>query len=201
MNWCCEYFFFYRSLSSSGKPDIPCSLYMKELQGFIARVMNDYFKHFECLDFVFDNTEAIAQRAIELFIRNASLVRPLGEGGKMRLATDFAQVNWCIAPREDHCHLLCNEYLKCQYLTCLCSIKRKENPLETNLLHRRVLKYFTRFYFCPFFLTKLSSLIFDPSRIRQSILCHSKATIHILAILSSNTAIIIIIDWLYSKML
>lgn len=91
------FFFFYRSLSSSGKPDVPCSLYMRELQGFIARVMNDYFKHFECLDFVFDNTEVIARRAIELFIRNASLVRPLGEGGKMRLATDFAQVNCCIA--------------------------------------------------------------------------------------------------------
>lgn len=61
--------------------------------------MSDYFKHFECLDFVFDNTEAIAQRAIELFIRNASLIRPLGEGGKMRLAADFAQVNWCIATK------------------------------------------------------------------------------------------------------
>lgn len=54
--------------------------------------MNDYFRHFECFDFVFDNTEAMAQRAIELFIRNASLIRPLGEGGKMRLAADFAQV-------------------------------------------------------------------------------------------------------------
>ena len=86
-------FFFCRSLPSSGKPDVPCSLYMKELQGFIARVMSDYFRHFECLDFVFDNTEAIAQRAIELFIRNASLIRPLGEGGKMHLAADFAQVN------------------------------------------------------------------------------------------------------------
>lgn len=68
---------------------------MKELQGFIARVMSDYFRHFECSDFVYDNTEAIAQRAIELFIRNASLLRPLGEGGKMRLAADFAQVRVC----------------------------------------------------------------------------------------------------------
>nr|XP_045243418.1 conserved oligomeric Golgi complex subunit 5 isoform X5 [Macaca fascicularis] len=88
----------YRSLSSSGKPDVPCSLYMKELQGFIARVMSDYFKHFECLDFVFDNTEAIAQRAIELFIRHASLIRPLGEGGKMRLAADFAQMELAVGP-------------------------------------------------------------------------------------------------------
>lgn len=85
--------FLCRSVSGLGKPDIPCSLYMKELQGFIARVMSDYFKHFECSDFVFDNTETIAQRAIELFIRHASFIRPLGENGKMRLAADFAQVN------------------------------------------------------------------------------------------------------------
>ncbi|XP_023494656.2 conserved oligomeric Golgi complex subunit 5 isoform X3 [Equus caballus] len=89
---------FSGSLTTSGKPDVPCSLYMKELQGFIARVMSDYFKHFECLDFVFDNTEAIAQRAIELFIRNASLIRPLGESGKMRLAADFAQMELAVGP-------------------------------------------------------------------------------------------------------
>ncbi|KAL2777523.1 conserved oligomeric Golgi complex subunit 5 isoform 4 [Daubentonia madagascariensis] len=89
---------FSGSSSSSGKLDVPCSLYMKELQGFIARVMSDYFKHFECLDFVFDNTEAIAQRAIELFVRHASLIRPLGEGGKMRLAADFAQMELAVGP-------------------------------------------------------------------------------------------------------
>ncbi|XP_028668771.1 conserved oligomeric Golgi complex subunit 5 [Erpetoichthys calabaricus] len=89
---------FSGSLSSSSSPDVPCSLYMKELQGFIARVMTDYFRHFECADFIYDNTEAIAQRAIELFIRNACLLRPLGEGGKMRLAADFAQMELAVAP-------------------------------------------------------------------------------------------------------
>ncbi|XP_078536437.1 conserved oligomeric Golgi complex subunit 5 [Lissotriton helveticus] len=89
---------FSGQLSNSGRPDVPCSLYMKELQGFIARVMSDYFRHFECFDFVYDNTEAIAQRAIEVFIRNASLLRPLGEGGKMRLAADFAQMELAVAP-------------------------------------------------------------------------------------------------------
>ncbi|KAL4593334.1 conserved oligomeric Golgi complex subunit 5-like [Arapaima gigas] len=64
---------------------------MKELQGFISRIMSDYFHHFQCVDFIYDSTEAIAQRAIELFVRHASLLRPLGEGGKMRLAADFAQ--------------------------------------------------------------------------------------------------------------
>ncbi|XP_026557118.1 conserved oligomeric Golgi complex subunit 5 [Pseudonaja textilis] len=89
---------FSGSLPPSGKPDVPCSLYMRELQGFISRVMNDYFRHFECYDFVYDRTEGLAQRAIEVFIRNASLLRPLGEGGKMRLAADFAQMELAVAP-------------------------------------------------------------------------------------------------------
>ncbi|XP_060548669.1 conserved oligomeric Golgi complex subunit 5 [Pantherophis guttatus] len=89
---------FSGSLPPSGKPDVPCSLYMKELQGFISRIMNDYFRHFECYDFVYERTEGIAQRAIEVFIRNASLLRPLGEGGKMRLAADFAQMELAVAP-------------------------------------------------------------------------------------------------------
>lgn len=89
---------FSGPLSSPDKPDVPCSLYMKELQGFISRVMADYFRPFQCVDFIFESTESIAQRAIELFIRHASLLRPLGEGGKMRLAADFAQMEMAVAP-------------------------------------------------------------------------------------------------------
>ncbi|XP_060885394.1 conserved oligomeric Golgi complex subunit 5 isoform X2 [Labrus mixtus] len=89
---------FSGPLSTPDKPDVPCSLYMKELQGFISRVMADYFRHFQCLDFIYESTEAIAQRAIELFIRHTSLLRPLGEGGKMRLAADFAQMEMAVAP-------------------------------------------------------------------------------------------------------
>uniref|UniRef100_A0A7N6AXG1 Conserved oligomeric Golgi complex subunit 5 n=1 Tax=Anabas testudineus TaxID=64144 RepID=A0A7N6AXG1_ANATE len=84
--------------SGPDKPDVPCSLYMKELQGFISRVMADYFRHFQCADFIYESTESIAQRAIKLFIRHASLLRPLGEGGKMRLAADFAQMEMAVAP-------------------------------------------------------------------------------------------------------
>ncbi|XP_047245427.1 conserved oligomeric Golgi complex subunit 5 [Girardinichthys multiradiatus] len=89
---------FSGPLSSLDKPDVPCSLYMKELQGFISRVMSDYFRQFQCVDFIYDSTESIAQRAIELFLRHASLLRPLGEGGKMRLAADFAQMEMAVAP-------------------------------------------------------------------------------------------------------
>uniref|UniRef100_A0A8B9GNK2 Conserved oligomeric Golgi complex subunit 5 n=1 Tax=Astyanax mexicanus TaxID=7994 RepID=A0A8B9GNK2_ASTMX len=83
---------------SGQQPDMPCSLYMRELQGFVTRVMNDYFRPLQCLDFLYDRTEGVAQRAITLFIRHACLLRPLGEGGKMRLAADFAQMELAIAP-------------------------------------------------------------------------------------------------------
>ncbi|XP_063073972.1 conserved oligomeric Golgi complex subunit 5 [Engraulis encrasicolus] len=89
---------FSGPLSTPGRPDVPCSLYMKELQGFVSRCMGDYLRSFQCLDFVYDNTENIARRAIHLFVRNASLLRPLGEGGKMRLAADFAQMELAVAP-------------------------------------------------------------------------------------------------------
>uniref|UniRef100_A0A671T5M7 Conserved oligomeric Golgi complex subunit 5 n=1 Tax=Sinocyclocheilus anshuiensis TaxID=1608454 RepID=A0A671T5M7_9TELE len=89
---------FSGPLPAGGRLDVPCSLYMRELQGFIARVMNDYFRPLQCLDFLYDSTKIIAQRAITLFIRHTSLLRPLGEGGKMRLAADFAQMELAMAP-------------------------------------------------------------------------------------------------------
>ncbi|CAL9683319.1 unnamed protein product [Knipowitschia caucasica] len=89
---------FSGGLSSAERPDVPCSLYMKELQSFISRVMSEYFQSYQCHDFIYHRTETIAQRTIELFIRHASLLRPLGEGGKMRLAADFAQMEMAVAP-------------------------------------------------------------------------------------------------------
>ncbi|XP_077450408.1 conserved oligomeric Golgi complex subunit 5 [Stigmatopora argus] len=89
---------FSGKLPESAQPDVMCSLYMKELQGFISRVTADYFRHFQCADFIYESSESIARRAIELFVRHASLLRPLGEGGKMRLAADFAQMEMAVAP-------------------------------------------------------------------------------------------------------
>ncbi|KAG7277633.1 hypothetical protein CRUP_025318 [Coryphaenoides rupestris] len=89
---------FSGPLSSGSCPDVPCSLYMRELQGFVSRAVADYFQHFQCVDFLYGRSEAMAQRALGLFLRHASLLRPLGEGGKMRLAADFAQMELTVAP-------------------------------------------------------------------------------------------------------
>ena len=40
-------------------------------------------------------------RCLDLFVRHASLLRPLGEGGKMKLAADFAQMELAIASFYD----------------------------------------------------------------------------------------------------
>ena len=46
----------------------------------------------------FSSIHPVACQSVELFVRLASLLRPLGEGGKMRLAADFAQMELAVAP-------------------------------------------------------------------------------------------------------
>jgi len=41
---------------------------------------------------IFFSLLPLGHRAIDLFVRHACLIRPIGEGGKMKLAADFAQV-------------------------------------------------------------------------------------------------------------
>ncbi|MED6259542.1 Conserved oligomeric Golgi complex subunit [Ataeniobius toweri] len=124
-------------LSSLDKPDVPCSLYMKELQGFISRVMSDYFRQFQCVDFIYDSTESIAQRAIELFLRHASLLRPLGEGGKMRLAADFAQMEMAVAPLCRRVSDLGKPYRMLRSFRSVCS--------DCNLLHTKYYHNFPKY--------------------------------------------------------
>ena len=40
--------------------------------------------------------EVIVCRIVELFVRHTSLLRPIGEGGKLKLAADMAQVRCCV---------------------------------------------------------------------------------------------------------
>lgn len=84
--------------SSSRVVDAPCSLYMKELQHFINRVQNEYFSLYPDNEIILKSIQNVASRAVEFFVRHASLVRPVGDGGKMRLAADFAQMEMAITP-------------------------------------------------------------------------------------------------------
>ncbi|XP_071081856.1 conserved oligomeric Golgi complex subunit 5-like [Haliotis cracherodii] len=83
---------------SDNQTEAQCSLYMRELQGFVLRCQGDYLSQFRCRDFIMDSIHSVACRCADLFIRHASLTRPLGEGGKLRLAADFAQMELAISP-------------------------------------------------------------------------------------------------------
>jgi len=79
----------------------PCSLYMKELQSFLARSAQDYFSLYHATELVRDELRLVAVRCLDLFVRHASLLRPLGEAGKMKLAADFAQMELAITAFYD----------------------------------------------------------------------------------------------------
>ncbi|XP_063217886.1 conserved oligomeric Golgi complex subunit 5 [Bacillus rossius redtenbacheri] len=83
---------------SSKKPEAPCSLYMKELQGFISRAVNNYLVKFDNREIVSKCCLPVASRCVELFLQHVCLIRPLGDGGRMKLASDFAQIELAVAP-------------------------------------------------------------------------------------------------------
>ncbi|KAF4527765.1 hypothetical protein B566_EDAN016470 [Ephemera danica] len=80
-----------------GKPEAPCSLYMRELQGFLSRVATTYLSHFSWPEVTLECVKPVAERCLELFVRLACLVRPLGELGRLKLAADFAQMELAVA--------------------------------------------------------------------------------------------------------
>jgi len=45
---------YNRPAPSGGETEAPCSLYMRELQGFVARCQSDYLSLFTCTDFMLE---------------------------------------------------------------------------------------------------------------------------------------------------
>ncbi|KAG7169758.1 Conserved oligomeric Golgi complex subunit 5-like [Homarus americanus] len=82
----------------TGGTDSQCSLYLKELQGFITRAADDYLAIYQPSNIIKEKIHTLACRCLDLFVRHASLLRPIGEGGKLRLAADFAQMELAISP-------------------------------------------------------------------------------------------------------
>ncbi|KAJ8301246.1 hypothetical protein KUTeg_020233 [Tegillarca granosa] len=89
---------FSGSAPADGQKESQCSLFMRELQDFVSRCRSDYLSQFDCQDFIMESIQPIACRCVDLFVRHASLIRPLGEGGRLRLAADFAQMELAISP-------------------------------------------------------------------------------------------------------
>jgi len=81
----------------SKSPAQACSLYMKELQAFLERISRDFLATFKCKDFMSLHLHSLAEKTIQRFVMQGSLVRPLGCGGAMRLASDCAQLEFALS--------------------------------------------------------------------------------------------------------
>ncbi|XP_018576829.1 conserved oligomeric Golgi complex subunit 5 [Anoplophora glabripennis] len=66
-----------------------CSPYMRELSQFIMRVYQTYLSNFENKEVLSAKCSDIAIRCIELFVRHTSLLRPISQGGRLRLQADY----------------------------------------------------------------------------------------------------------------
>jgi len=81
-----------------GTPDAPCSGYMREMQSFTARIHAQHLSKYHCSEEVSVELQDVTVRVLELFVRHVCILRPLGEGGKMRITTDMAQIELALAP-------------------------------------------------------------------------------------------------------
>ncbi|KAL0128369.1 hypothetical protein PUN28_003572 [Cardiocondyla obscurior] len=88
----------FRDSSSPLGKEVGCSLYMRELQGFILRSVNTFLLPYKNQMVVAESCKAVASRCIELFVRHACLLRPLTDFGKAKLLIDFAQVEVAVTP-------------------------------------------------------------------------------------------------------
>jgi hypothetical protein len=81
----------------TNNPAPACSLYMKELQAFLERIARDFLSTFTCKQFLASQLQPLAEKTIQRFVLQGSLVRPLGSGGAMRLASDCAQLEFALS--------------------------------------------------------------------------------------------------------
>ncbi|XP_008558525.1 conserved oligomeric Golgi complex subunit 5 [Microplitis demolitor] len=88
----------FRDLNNPQIREFGCSLYIKELQGFIMRTVSTFLAPYKNQTIVIECCNAVASRCIEFFVRHACLIRPLSEYGRAKLIVDFAQMEVAVAP-------------------------------------------------------------------------------------------------------
>lgn len=74
------------------------SLYMKELHDFIARVWASHIQPFVDKEMKQNCGKELASRCIELFVRNAAILRPLTAQGRSKLKVDAQFIETALKP-------------------------------------------------------------------------------------------------------
>jgi hypothetical protein len=72
--------------------EVPHSGFVKELLSFTTRIFQEHFSHYICQEDLRPLLVGVAQKTLEAYVKHVCLIRPLNEGGKMRITSDMAQV-------------------------------------------------------------------------------------------------------------
>lgn len=75
-----------------GETGQPFSLYMRELQQVLQRVCRDYLSLYNCKSILNPFMNQLAVKCIDLFIRHASILRPVSDAARARLVKDSQQL-------------------------------------------------------------------------------------------------------------
>ncbi|CAE6440006.1 unnamed protein product [Rhizoctonia solani] len=72
------------------------SAYMKELTAKLGFLRNEVFSKFSVAEVVQDWTINVAKNVIRIFVLNASIIKPLGEAGKLQLTSDMTELEFTL---------------------------------------------------------------------------------------------------------
>ncbi|KAI9250271.1 Golgi transport complex subunit 5-domain-containing protein [Sporodiniella umbellata] len=88
---------FSGQLRRSFEPNDEKSNYMKELANRVRYYHTQILQHFSCGEEPKIWVKAIGQHILQVFVFQASLIRPLSEAGKLKLAGDMAELEFTIS--------------------------------------------------------------------------------------------------------
>lgn len=74
------------------------SFYMKELQGFLHRAWQLHITPFNDKQLLDVCGKELAERCIELFVRNLAIIRPISMAGRQRLSSDCQHLEVTLTP-------------------------------------------------------------------------------------------------------
>ncbi|KAG9098973.1 hypothetical protein FS749_002432 [Ceratobasidium sp. UAMH 11750] len=87
---------FSRSLEGGAMVGGGASGYMKEVSAKLMFLRNEIFSKFSVADVVQDWTTGVAKNVIRTFVLNASIIKPLGEAGKLQLTSDMTELEFSL---------------------------------------------------------------------------------------------------------
>ncbi|KRZ89236.1 Conserved oligomeric Golgi complex subunit 5, partial [Trichinella sp. T8] len=74
------------------------SLYMRELQAFLARMNKDYLSPYECADLMNNFRKQLAVKTCDQFLLHVSLLRIQDDDHRLMLVADFAELEFALTP-------------------------------------------------------------------------------------------------------